>query len=847
MTQDYHFAQFQLLPDQRSLCCGGAPVKLGSRAFDMLLALLERRDRVVSKQELMDLVWPRLVVEENNLQVQVAALRKLLGHPAIATVPGRGYRFTLPVEVQGGAAAGNEPAAAAALAQPPSPALPRHNLPPWLPRLFGRADDLLRLGQLLDLHPLVTITGSGGIGKTLLARAAAAQRLPHTPDGLWWVDLAVLSEPQRLADAVALTLGLRPGPGQTPDQALVAALAGRSPLLVLDNAEHVLDGVAALITQLRQAAPQARWLITSQEALHLVDEHVFRVGALALPASDTQHHHLEEAGGDDDSDSNGNGDSSNSSNNNNSNIDGDAVALFVARAQAADRHFVLSPDKQALVVDICRRLDGNPLAIELAAARLPMLGVQGLHDRLDQRLKVLTSGDRAAARRHHTLRAALEWSHQLLAPPEQAVLRRLGVFAGGFTLQAAQQVAEDEQGLDAWEVLEHLGALVEKSMVVAEGDAQPRYRMLETMRLFALERLIESGEAPQARGRHREHYLALAEEALPRVVVADPRGLAALDGERDNLFLALAWSEEDASQLHGLRLTAAMRYYWTSRGLLARGLHVALQALARPGAQAPSSTRCTVQATAAQLCSWMGQHDEALRHGQAALGEARGLGDQRCLCGMLSALGFLHLARGESAPARQAAEEALVLGRRLGDSHELGNALALMAAVHRQNDEDADALSLLHEGVALRRRTHQSWSEAVGHLNLAQFAIDRGRVAEAGPHLRRVQALLPRIDSHHIGLYLIGMSAEWAAAGGQYQTAVLLDAASARQQARVGMASGSQPQQDKRLQAARQALDNGLCQQLQARGRALTYGEALAQVREFLGPDAEDEFSIDKA
>ena len=197
--------------------------------------------------------------------------------------------------------------------------------------------------------------------------------------------------------------GLRPGPGQTPDQALVAALAGRSPLLVLDNAEHVLDGVAALITQLRQAAPQARWLITSQEALHLADEHVFRVGALALPTSDTQHRSAEEAGADDDS-----------------NSDGGAVALFAARAQAADRHFVLSPDKRALVVDICRRLDGNPLAIELAAARLPMLGVQGLHDRLDQRLKVLTSGDRAAARRHHTLRAALEWSHQLLAPPEQA-------------------------------------------------------------------------------------------------------------------------------------------------------------------------------------------------------------------------------------------------------------------------------------------------------------------------------------------------------------------------------------------------------------------------------------------
>jgi len=443
MTQAYDFANFRLLPDQRTLWSGDAPVKLGSRAFDMLLALVERRDRVVSKNELMDLVWPRLVVEENNLQVQVVTLRKLLGHPAIATVPGRGYRFTVPVVVKGDVAtvsdapAAATPAAAAELA-------PRHNLPPWLPRLFGRGDDLRLLGELLDRHPLVTVTGSGGIGKTRLAQAAVALRLDITPDGLWWVDLAPLADPTRIADAVALAMGVRPTGGQTPTDALVAALAGHALLLVLDNAEHLLDGVVSLLTRLRQGAPQARWLVTSQEVLRVADEHVFRAGPLALPGDDAN------AGADA--------------------ADG-AVALFVARAQAADRHFVLGTENQALVADICRRLDGNPLAIELAAARVPMLGVQGLHQRLDQRFKVLTTGDRSSARRHHTLRAALEWSHQLLAPSEQAVLRRLGVFAGGFTLEAAQQMAEDEQGIDHWDVLEHLGALVEKSLVVAEGEA----------------------------------------------------------------------------------------------------------------------------------------------------------------------------------------------------------------------------------------------------------------------------------------------------------------------------------------------------------------------------------------
>ena len=233
MTQAYDFANFRLLPDQRALWCGEAPVKLGSRAFDMLLALVERRDRVVSKTELMDLVWPRLVVEENNLQVQVVTLRKLLGHPAIATVPGRGYRFTVPVVVQGDAPTVSEgpavamPAAAVELS-------PRHNLPPWLPRLFGRADDLRLLGELLDRHPLVTVTGTGGIGKTRLAQAAASTRLETTPDGLWWVDLAPLTDPTRVPDALALAMGLRPKDGQSSTEALLAALAGRAPLLVLD-------------------------------------------------------------------------------------------------------------------------------------------------------------------------------------------------------------------------------------------------------------------------------------------------------------------------------------------------------------------------------------------------------------------------------------------------------------------------------------------------------------------------------------------------------------------------------------------------------------------------------------
>ena len=816
MTLQYNFANFRLLPDQRALWCGEVSVKLGSRAFDMLLALLERRDRVVSKNELMDLVWPRLVVEENNLQVQVVALRKLLGHPAIATVPGRGYRFTLPVQVQGDRTALDDPNTAKAPTAPAHPA-PRHNLPPWLPRLYGRDEDLRLLGTLLDQHALVTVTGSGGIGKTRLALAAAAARLDRAPGGLWWVDLAATHEPGRVADALALAMGLRPPAGQAPIDALELTLAAGAPLLVLDNAEHLLDAVVALVTRLRQSAPQARWLVTSQEALRIADEHVFRVEPLALPSEGQ--------------------DASQTA----------AVALFVARAQAADRHFVLGPDNQSWVVDICRRLDGIPLAIELAAARVPLLGVHGLHQRLDQRLKVLTTGDRNAQQRHHTLRAALEWSHQLLAAPEQSVLRRLGVFAGGFTLEAAQQVAEDERGIDRWDVLEHLGALVEKSLVVAEGETPPRYRMLETMRLFALERLIESGEARQARHRHREHYLALAEEAPPRMLVGDTRGLAQLDRERDNLFLALAWPDEDPAEQHGLRLAAAMRYYWTSRGLHTRGLQTLLEVLARPGAQAPSPTRCLVQGTAAQLHSWTGNQTEALRHAQQAVQDARTLDHPSCLCLALSGLGFILLACGQGEAARLAAQESLALGQGLGDGHELGNALALMAAVYNFEQQPEQALRLLQEGVALRQRTHQPWSEALGHLNLVQLAINRGQAAAAAAHLHRVLALLPRIDSQHIGLHLIGITADWAAATGEHEAAVLLDAACVQQYGRVGLEDRLDDQQVQRLQRARQALDAASCARLQAAGRALSYSGAVQEVSAFLTRAAGSGFSIDKA
>jgi len=397
--------------------------------------------------------------------------------------------------------------------------------------------------------------------------------------------------------------------------ALAAALSGRTALLVLDNAEHLLDAVAAFVGTLRDQASTLRVLVTSQEVLRLADEQVFRPGPLALPMADDLLSVRASA----------------------------AVELFVARARQVDRRFELGEHNRAAVAEVCRRLDGIPLAIELAAARVALLGVEGVRDRLDVRFELLTAGARAAMRRHQTLRAALEWSHGLLTPGEQRVLRRLGVLAGGFTLDAAQEVAKDEaegedqaEALDGWDVLERLGGLVDKSLVVAEGaegDPLPRYRLLETTRMFALERLAEASETEATLLRHARCFTALAERCDAEIH-AQGQGagaLARLDPERDNLLHALRWCERGASRGGkaaevGLQLLAALRYYWSSRGLLAVGAAQALRSLNAATPLPVSRARLQALGSAAQLHGWMGQPAEAARLALELLAAARDMG-----------------------------------------------------------------------------------------------------------------------------------------------------------------------------------------------------------------------------
>jgi predicted ATPase/DNA-binding winged helix-turn-helix (wHTH) protein len=558
MTQSpvYSFGPFRLLPEQRELWAGGEAVKIGGRAFDLLHALVDGHARTMTRSELFDRVWPGRVVEDQNLHVQVVQLRKLLGPKAITTVPGRGYRFALPVQHDGGAAA--TPAAPAARptgsAAPPVRDAHRHNLPTSMPVLHGRSADLAALMRLLETQRLVTLTGPGGIGKTRLAQAAAAQWLQRSPDGVWQVELTAVSDAAALPAAIAQALGFAAA-GPTGERAgLAQALAPLSLLVLLDNAEHLVDDVASLAELLLAAAPQLRLLVTSQAPLRLRPEQVHRLGPLPVPSlADATLDHAD-----------------------------DSVSLFAARA--AERGVALRAEQLATVVEICRQLDGLPLAIELAAARVPLLGVQGVHDRLDQRLRLLTGGARDADARHRTLADAIAWSHELLSDDERRVFRRLGVFVGGFGLASAQQVAADAS-LDEWSVLDHLGALVDKSLVIADSAEPPRYHLLESARAFALEQLHAHDDPCLLRARHAEAMLTLAGQAHDRyfeLTLIDYQ--ATLAADLDNLRAAIAWALE---QQDAQKVAAFIGQAFAAFGLAGAGREAAqLYARARPLLQA---------------------------------------------------------------------------------------------------------------------------------------------------------------------------------------------------------------------------------------------------------------------
>ena len=530
-AQAIDFGEYRLMPAERLLVGKTGPVPIGRRALEILTALIERRSEIVTRDELMHEVWGGQVVEENTLAVHVSALRRALGEGRggvryIATVPGLGYRFLAAVKPEPGPAA-LEPTGRGNLQRSDTP-------------LLGRDTALADVSATLRASSLVTLTGPGGIGKTRLARAVGGAVAAEYADGVWWIELAALTEPDQVPGIVAGTLGFRCDK-ENPLAQLVTRLRSKVQLLILDNCEHVASGVVEVVTALQQLE-SVRLLATSLEPLGVAGERIRRLEPLALP--DPGKVTAAEAGST------------------------PAVALFVVRAKSVAQDFALAESNVAAVAEICRRLDGVPLALELAAARAALLGPAAVAKRLDERFLELSSGRRDASPRHQTLRALLEWSCGLLGPDELRVLDRIAVFAGSCTLEAVEAVAGDDT-LPAWRVSDLLASLIAKSLVIAERTPHgTRYRMLQTTRTYAAERLVRSGHFGDAMRRCADYLCRLFEQADEMLEkVTEYRWTAQWWPELDNLRAALDWCfGAGAEPALGVALTAQAEALWAMAG-----------------------------------------------------------------------------------------------------------------------------------------------------------------------------------------------------------------------------------------------------------------------------------------
>jgi predicted ATPase/DNA-binding winged helix-turn-helix (wHTH) protein len=724
------FGPFQVRPHRRELLVAGQPVELGSRAFDLLKLLVRARGRLVTKDEIVAELWPGVVVDENNIHTQIATLRKALGsyRGVILTQSGRGYRLAT-----GLAAIDVAPERGDRSPSPIAQAQVATNVPTPISDLIGRDAELRDVTDLLAEHRLVTLTGPGGIGKTRLAVEVARRASAEFADGVWLAELAPLSTPDLVGATVAASLALELAQGISSPECVARAVGAKGLLLVLDNCEHVVDAAAAMAEALLRANPRVRVIATSREPLRAEGERVFQVPPLSVPSDDS--HAMAGL------------------------LQHGAVKLLFNRARAIDPYFSPGDQLAAPAAVICRRLDGIPLAIELAASHVATLSLLEIAARLDDRFGLLTGGRRTALPRHQTLRATLDWSYDLLSAADRVVLRRLAVFAGAFSLEAATTVAASAE-LPASDVSDCVASLATKSLLTVGFTATSRYQLLETTRAYAYERLVESGEQQQLARRHAEYHKDLFDRAADELATRAAEDWLAIYRRRiDDVRAALDWAfSPDGDASIGVALTIGAVPLWFQLSLLDECRRRTERALASLGSATDRDPRREMQLLAALGASLV--HTDGL--GQAAasawtsvLEIAERLGDPAYQLQALHGMWSYRNNRGEfpialtlaqkfyALAAQSAASRDLLIGDRmigvvrhyLGDQADARRHLEHMlgcrfAEVHRSNtirsliDHQTRAVSTLARVLWLQGFPEQASNTARSAVEQARSSFD---------------------------------------------------------------------------------------------------------------------------
>lgn len=633
------------------------------------------------------------------------------------------------------------------LLAPAVPTVPllRH-LPVPLTDLIGRRDEIEEVSGWLQRRRLVTLLGAGGVGKTRLSIAAADAVLSRFADGVWFVDLASLAEVSLVPEVVAKALGLTPTPGLSTEERLIEALGERSLLLVLDNCEHLVDACALLTERLLSACPGLRILATSRQALGVIGEQTYSVPSLGLPSAQE----VEAYSG-----------LLSVEKNPAFLMDYAGIQLFVQRAVLVNPAFRLERGNAQAVAEICRHLDGIPLAIEMAAARLRSLSVGEIQGRLADRFRLLTVGSRGALPRQQTLRALIDWSFSLLSAQEQALLCRLSVFAGGWSLETAEVVCTSPEeggrpGLESWEVMDALTALVEKSLVVCEKlhstDDTVRYRLLETIRQYAGDKLQETGESLRYRQQHRDYFLDWCAEMRPKLRGPEQAlWLGRLDTEHDNLRQALAFCETEIGDgtgdnvQKGLRLMASLTTFWTTREYLNEGQQRCVSLLALAAQSAPTLIESVVWTLAGNLALCQGDNATARQHFERSLAIQKQLGDRRELAAPLGSLGTVAQQLGDYPAAQAYFEECIALCREFGLREFEATGLTCLSNLASDQMKYAEARAYATEALVICRQIGSLSIEIYILNGLGTMALAQEDYAGAIPFLEQALAVNPKV------------------------------------------------------------------------------------------------------